>query len=306
MPTLPRVLTAAGAARLGWTEARIRTELQHGRWRRLAPGVYLTRPDVPTRADWAVAGMALAGPGAALTGWDAVRVRGLGTPRPPSPLVVVLAPAGLRNRVVGELRIRPTRRAVTFTRMSLLDDQLPGVRVVEPARAIADAALEYRNLAAVRDMVTSAVQRGLATAEDLIRELDASPRNGSALLRRAVADLADDVHSVAEAEAVEQLRAVNVRDFLANAPILDPSGRLLFRVDLLWPLLRAVIEIDSREFHFGEVDWKATMARHNALTDMGYVVKHYPPSVIRSQGRAWALEVRRWLDGRAALLGLAS
>jgi hypothetical protein len=75
---LPRVLTLAQADRLGLSPARTRTELRRGNWQRLAAGIVLTRPDDPTRADWVGVGLALADRGAALTGWDAVRVRGLG------------------------------------------------------------------------------------------------------------------------------------------------------------------------------------------------------------------------------------
>lgn len=79
MFALPRVITATGAACLGYTESQVRTELRRERWRQLSTGVFLTRPEQPTRADWAHAGMVLGGPDSALSGRDAVRLRGLGT-----------------------------------------------------------------------------------------------------------------------------------------------------------------------------------------------------------------------------------
>lgn len=292
---LPRVVTASGAAALGWTEDRVRTELRHGRWRRLASAVYLTRPDPPTRWDWAQVGMTLGGPDAALSGWDVARLRGLGTSWPPTSWVLVLTSPGVRNRQVGQVRLRPSGRPVAVTTLAADDELLPGARIAGTARAIADTALCYRQLSHVRAMVTASIQRELCSPEDLARELNACPRNGSALLRRAVADLRDDVHSVAEAEAVAALRARGIRDFLANAPILDRRGTLLCRVDLLWPELAAIIEIDSREFHFTEASWKETMTRHNLLTGLGYAVKHYPPSAVRADSQAWAGDVADWL-----------
>lgn len=148
-------------------------------------------------------------------------------------------------------------------------DVLAGVRIASTARAVADTAWIYRKLEHLRAMVTSAIQRELCTAEMLTDELAACPRQRSALLRRALADVFADVHSVAEAEAADLLRAGGVPDFLANAPIVDTSGRLLYRVDLLWPQLRAIVEIDSREFHL-----------------------------------AWAQEVARWLDSLAVRLAI--
>lgn len=261
----------------------------------MASGVFLTRPDPPTRSDWAQVGLTIGGPDAVLSGWDVVRLRGLGTSWPPTDWVLVLTSPGIRNRQIGCVRLRPSARPVRATTLAANDELLPGARIAGTARAIADTALCYRKLSQVRAMVTAAVQRELCSPEALARELNACPRNGSALLRQAVADLCDDVHSVAEAEAVAALRVGGVRNYVVNAPIADPCGRLLYRVDLLWPELRAIIEIDSREFHFTEASWKATMTRHNVLTGMGYAVKHYPPSVIRADSAAWAHDVADWL-----------
>lgn len=298
MDQLPRVLTASAAPRLGYTEARVRTELRRGRWRRLASGVLLTRPEEPSRDDWIMTGIALGGPRAALSGWDALRLRGIGSLSPPGPHVLVLIDRG-RNRDVGGVHLRPSLRPMTCTRLSLFDERLPRVRVAAPARAVADTAPLYDRLPPVRALVTSAVQRGLCTPAELAAELAAAQRNGSALLRRALSDVGDGGASIAEAEAADLLRAAGLAPFELNAPIFDSRGRLLYRVDFLWPALKAIVEIDSREFHFGEAQWKATMHRHNVLTAMGYAVTHYAPSVIRSRKRARAGDVAAWLADRA-------
>ena len=166
-------------------------------------------------------------------------------------------------------------------------------------RAVADTALEMRGLRDVRALVTDAVQRGLAAPADLVAELEAGPQQGSALLRHAVADLVDGARSVAEAEAIELLRRRRVPPFEVNVPLVDERGVVVAVADILWRELRAVLEIDSREFHFGERRWKATMRRHNLLLRLGYATAHYPPSEIRSRGAAWADEVAGWLAARA-------
>ncbi len=291
---LPRVLTVDGALRLGITRAQVRTELRHQRWRRLAAGVVLTRPESPNRHDWMHVGMTLGGPSAAISGWDVVRLHDLGPRQPAHEHVLVLTSSG-HNRCVGGLLLRPSRRSLQSRRVSYVDDMLGGVRLAAPARAIADTALCMRMPVAVRAMVTASVQRGLCAPEQLIDELEAGPQQGSALLRLALADVIAGARSVAEAEAIEYLRAVGVGGFLANAPIRDATGRLMYRVDLLWPHLRAIVEIDSREFHFGERDWHNTMRRHNVLTALGYTVTHYPPSEIRARTLDWAHEVDAWL-----------
>jgi hypothetical protein len=301
---LPRVLTVTGAHRLGYTDARIRTELRRGNWRRMASGILLTRPDQTSRADWINAGMVLGGASAAFSGWDAVRLRGLGTVRPPSPRVLVLVPSG-RNRIVGGVHLRPTQRPVTATVISALDDELPAARVAGTARAVCDAALLYRQFSPVRAMVTAAVQKGFCTPSELVAEYDAGPRNGSAHLRRAVLDALAGAHSIAEAEAVQFLRLAGLSGFEVNASIYDARGSVVAVVDLFWRRLRAVVEIDSREYHFSEDDWKATIHRHNMLTELDLAVKHYPPSEVRNGKQEWARGVDRWLAGRARLLGVS-
>ncbi|MCU1656416.1 MAG: hypothetical protein JWO57_1072 [Pseudonocardiales bacterium] len=147
-------------------------------------------------------------------------------------------------------------------------------------------------------MVTQAIQRRLCTVSELARELAATPRNGSGFLRRALVDVENGAESIAEAEAVELLRRPDIPPFEVNAPIRD-GGRIVAIADVLWRKLRAVLEIDSREYHLGEAEWKATMRRHNALTRRGFAVAHYAPSEIRGRRKEWADEVAHWLRARA-------
>jgi hypothetical protein len=298
---LPRVLTAPQASRLNITPGRIRTEVRRGNWQRLASRIVLARPDEPTGADWAEVGVALAGRGAAVTGWDALRARGLGDRVPPGPLVLVLSPRGL-NRVVGGVRLRRTDRPFVRTQVSVHSATLPLAPIVATARAVADAALEYQDADRVRALVTSAVQRRACRIEDLLAELRAGPRNGSRLLRLALVDAIDGARSAAEATAVGKLRRAPVPSFELNVPIFDAPGRLMYVVDVLWRELRTVLEIDSREYHFSERAWKATMDRHNQLTRRGLAVTHYPPSAVTKRG--WTGEVVDWLTERAAELGV--
>lgn len=298
---LPRIIVPSMARRLGITPARVRTEVRRGNWRSIARGVVFTRPDEPTRPDWAAVGVALAGPSAAVSGWDALRLRRLGDPTPPRADVLVLTRSEVA-RVIGSVRIRQTDRPFTVSMTSANHPDSPYTPFVSTARAVADAALEYSCLAQVRAIVTSAVQHGACELADLAAELDAGPRNGSYYLRRALQDTADGARSVAEAEAAQRLRRAHVFPFEMNVPVVDDSGTVIYVVDLLWRELRAVLEIDSREFHFDDADWRATLARHNELTRYGLAVAHYPPSETRAA--RWCAEVACWLRGRAAELGV--
>jgi hypothetical protein len=165
--------------------------------------------------------------------------------------------------------------------------------------------LQYRNLRPVRALMTSSVQRNRCTVEELIAEYESGPRNGSKLLRLALEDARNGARSIAEAEAIEVLRRSPVPNFEANVPIVTTSGALVAEGDCVWRELRAVLEIDSREYHFSEEDWNATMERHGKLARHGVSVLHTPPSKVRRHAARWAKEVEQWLRARAAELGVA-
>jgi hypothetical protein len=90
-----------------------------------------------------MAGLALAGAHAALRGWDALALRGVGGRTPSHPQVLVLTRRG-RHRVVGGVRLRPTHRPYAVRYTAAIDPVLPLVPVVSAARAVCDAATGVR------------------------------------------------------------------------------------------------------------------------------------------------------------------
>jgi hypothetical protein len=169
--------------------------------------------------------------------------------------VRVTSPAGM-SRVVGGVQLCRTSRPFTWTTVSVLSDELPLLPVVAIARAVADTALRDPDRARVRALVTSSIQRRACRIEDLLAELRAAPRNGSGSLRVALADAVDGARSAAEARALGRLRRAPVPAFEMNVPVML-AGRASYYVDFLWRALRAVLEIDSREYHF-----RGVAARH--------------------------------------------
>jgi hypothetical protein len=296
-------MTLADAAELGITRSAVRHAVARHRWLPLVRGIVLTAPGPPTREDWVLVGMAIAGPAAALSGWDALRTYGLGAAEPPSRSVLVLDRGGSHRRI-GCVLVRPTSRPYATQLLPFAHPTLPYVPIVPAARAVADTALMYRRFAPVRALVTTSVQRRKCSPGELVAELEACPRNGSRMFRRALADVLDGARSIAEAEAVDFLRRVAVPAFELNVPILDHTGVRVSVADVLWREMRAVAEIDSREYHLGEKQWKGTGHRHNRLTTGWLALEHFPPSEIRSRRMDWARDVEIWLRGRARELGL--
>ena len=300
---VPRVVTAEIARAIGYRDGQVRIELRRSRWHQLVRGVYLTRVDRPARCDWIAAGLAIAGSGAALSGWDAVRAYAIGSDRAPVDEVLILSADGT-HRTAGRVRLRPSQRPVTARRLVLADGGFGSAPVVSAARAVADTALVYRWFDPVRALVTSAVQRRLCTPEELAAELDAGPQNGSAHLRRALEDVFGGVQSISEA----QLRDVIGRGGLPmpefNIEIHTWDGRHVATADALWRDLRAALEVDSKKYHFYEEKWERTMKRHNLLTRRRLAVTHYPPRELLDNSPRVTAEIDDWLQDRAIEIGV--
>ena len=268
---------------LGITRAQLRTELRRERWQRLGFGAYLTTHEAPTRADWAESGVLIAGADSAVTGWDALHACGLtGRVRAPDEVVVLSRVA--MDRRIGCVRIRRTSRPYRSILLPEDADTLALTPLVAAPRAAADAALLCATLGDVRAIVSNVVQRGRGTVEQLLAEYETGPRNRSGWLRTALFDLLDGARSAAEGAALRVLATGRVPDFELNVPVENERGEVVFVADVLWRELRAILEIDSVEYHFREQDWKRTLARHNALVRCGFALTHYPPSDVGQPG----------------------
>jgi hypothetical protein len=219
--------------------------------------------------------------------------------------VLVLTRDG-HNRGFGGVLVRQTVRPYSCSTLPAEHPTLAFVPVVSAARAVADTALGMRDLGAARALLAQAVQRGHVPLEALQAECDAGPRNGSLLLRRALEDIRIGARSAAEAAVAGKLAANRrVPPFELNVPVLDARGKQLFNLDVLWRTLRAGLEVDSRRYHYEDVNqWEATDIRHNGLTRFGLALTHYPPRVIQEMGAGFAAEVATWLAVRARELGV--
>lgn len=251
------------------------------------PRTYFTGGDL-SDLDRVVAALAFAGDGALLSGAAALRqsdVRGVAIPS----RVLVLVPPSNRARSTAWVQVRRTFRP-------LEREQWFGLPRVTNARATADLALTMRRLDDVRTLVGRVVQDRHCTIDELARELEAGPRNGSAHLRRALTDVGYGAASAPEAKAAVILHRYGITGFVQNASIRLPDGSVRI-LDFYWPELRACLEIDSVEWHTGPAGWSGTWDRHLELAKLGLSVIHRPPSALRDAAR-FATDVDEWLAAR--------
>ena len=145
-------------------------------------------------------------------------------------------------------------------------------------------------------MVCEAVQRKACTVDELAGELDAGPSAGSALLWKALAEVADGVRSVAEAD----FRVLIVRSDLPrpvfNARLVDVDGTLIAITDAWWQEAGVAAEVDSRAYHLAAADQDRTTERHDKLTAHGILVLHFSPRRIKDDPAGVLREIRQTIE----------
>lgn len=266
------------------TESALRHRIRpDGPWRTVLPGVFLASAAPMTARQRATAAYLYAGPGMAVTGRAALAWHKLAAE--PKDEIDVLVDLGCQRRSIGFARLHRTglEPSVAF--------RDGAVSYAPPARAIADAARCLADPAEVRAIVAAGVQGGKVQIWQLVEELKHGSVRGSARLRQVLAEVADGVRSVAEADLLRLIRRARLPMPLLN-PDLCANGEFLARPDAWWPDAGVAVEVDSREWHLSPADWEQTMARHARMSSYGIIVLHYPPSRIRSAGGEVAKEIR--------------
>ena len=260
-----------------------------GPWRRLLPGVYLAATGTPTPLQQEMAALLYAGKNSLVTGPAALRCHYIGTNVPD--LIDVLVPAARQRQDTEFVRLHRT------TRMPERTWERGPIRYVPAARAVADTARGLTSLREVRAVVADAVQRRACQVRELAAELSEGPNAGSALFRAALADVADGIRSVAEADLKDLLVKARIPMPLFNPALYGRDGTFIARPDAWWPELGIAIEVDSREWHLSPEDHARTLARGRRMGKYQIVVLRFTPNQIRSDPASVIKDIRDALAG---------
>lgn len=249
--------------------------------------MYATFTGAATPEQKEMAALLYAGPGSVITGQAAMAAHGINNLG--RTVVDVLIPASCRRRDHGFVQVLRTWRmpGVVFSAGQL--------RYVPAARAVADAARQLQDIRDVRSVVASAVQWRKATVAELAAELEQGPAAGSARFRAALAEVADGVRSVAEADLRKLIKRSGLPGPFYN-PWLYSGEEFVARPDAWWPDAGVAVEVDSRQWHLSPADWERTMARHSRMSALGITVLHYPPSRITAEPRVIVAEISAALE----------
>jgi hypothetical protein len=255
-----------------------------GPWQCLLPAVYLAETGTPTLEQRELAALLYAGPGSVITGAAALQNQGIIT-QPPA-IIDVLVPADRKLGSKAFVAIHRTRR---------MPDRVLGEgqrRYALPPRALADAARGLNDLAEVRAVVISAIQKSQCPVELLAREIRLGPVRDSARLRRVVTEARAGVRSIVEAEFRDLIRRARLPEPLYNPDLYTVDGNFIARPDTWWPEHGVAAEVDSREFHLSPAGWERTQRRHEAMTRHGIFVLHFSPRRIRTDRSAVVASIK--------------
>lgn len=263
-----------------------------GPWQLALPGVVATFSGPLAVGHRLVAAIRFAGGGAVVTGVAALRLSNV-KQLPADNRVHVLVPHRRRRASTGFVLVERTRRVPDHV-------SLFGIPCAPIARAVIDASRRMRDRHEVRAMVAEVVQRQLCTVRELADELKAAQRQGSALPRRVLREVAAGVRSVVEAEAREIILEAGLPEPLWNHDVYDGSGRWLGRPDAIWAALGVILEIDSLEWHLSPASYLRTQARQRRLAKHGLIVLPVAPGWMRANRAAFVQELQDALAAGAA------
>jgi hypothetical protein len=259
-----------------------------GPWQRILPGVYLAVTGGITQYQREMAALLYGGSASLITGPTAVRRHGLRSPGPDT--VDLLIPAGRRRQDAAFVRVQRTQRMPS--RMFVTGK----IRFAEAPRAVADAARSLTRFDDDRAVVCEAVQRRACTVAELAAELEAGPSAGSALLRAALAEVADGVRSVAEADFRDLILRSDLPRPVFNARLIDVDGTLIAVTDAWWQDAGVAAEIDSRAYHLAAADQDRTTERHDMLTARGILALHFAPKRVKGNPVGVLRDIRQAIE----------
>ncbi len=268
------VITRAQALECGIPPATLaRRSAPGGPWQKVLPATYVTVTGRPTFTQYQVAALLYGGPDSVITGPAAIRLHQLRSPGPD--MIDVLIPCDARRQSMGFVQIHRTRRMPGFYTTG-------PIRFARVARAVADAAHGFTSLDDVRAVVAEAVQRRSCTIAEIGIELQERSRQGTRLLRTALAEVRAGARSAAEAKFLKRLERSDLPMPEFNVTLVAADGTFIAEVDAWWAKPGVAAEVDSVEYHFYRADWLKTDARHGRMLKYGILPHHFAPSRIET------------------------
>ncbi|RKT56902.1 hypothetical protein [Saccharothrix australiensis] len=261
------VATASDLLGLGLPQEELSARCRPGGpWQRVLPGILLLTGKPPSRPQLVQAALRYAGPGAQLTGADALQLHGMRA-----------VPAAGPVQVLTTKPVEPTPR-VRAARVRRLPPPVlrKGFLTAPLARAAVDAARASPDEEAARAVLTGAVCRGGVRVAELARaqSRDAEP------VKQILRELAEGVRSVPQAWARAVLADLPLPPPRWNVEVRTPEGVPLGRADAWWARLGLAWQLSSHPDH------RLTAAGVVVLRTTPQELRHAPHTVAQALSEA--------------------
>lgn len=259
----------------GLTKGALRWRLEKGLWQTVLPAVYAAHSGPLSQEQRAYAGLLYAGESAQLTGPIAGHLLGFRF-TPPTEVVHVLIPDHRRLSATGFAAVSRTHR------LDPSGTTVGGMALVSPARAVADTVRMVAGLAApdAHALVAEAVQRRLATPEQLELELAEGPKRGSQLLRTALGEVVSGVRAAPHAKLRDLCRSSPALPEIAWQPrLVGPDGEALPGPDG-W-IADTAVALEITELDPSPEAWTRRLRRHQSFAEYGVLVLTFTANEIR-------------------------
>ncbi|HEX3005492.1 MAG TPA: hypothetical protein VHO27_14855 [Angustibacter sp.] len=270
----------------GVTAEQLRWRLGRS-WTLVLPRVVDVRGGRLTPERRLVASTLEAGPSSVISGHHACLWHGLENAHGHTK-VLTLVGSKQASRTTGFVRVVRTHRPVVTPVVRGL------LRVAPPARAVVDAARTTRTPREAAAIVIEAVQRELVSVAQLVHEVEAGARRGSASVRRAVELAAAGAWSAPEAELLDLCdSSPRLPHVWPNPWLRRPGGTALISPDGWLDDVGLALMVHSKRHHVREAEWRSTVERDGELQEVGVVVLGFTPSSIASEPGAVLARIER-------------
>ena len=256
-------------------------------WTPVLPRVLLVSGGELTTRRRQVAGLLWAGPTSALAGPTAARHHG-----------VKAADPGGRVQLVVPAPASPRSFGFATVRRSQIPDpdvvRIGPIRVSSPARACVDAAMATRSPSSRVAILVEAVQRGIATVEELTAVICLLRPRDAHGLKDALAAAGSGAWSVPEVELRDLVcTSAVVPEPWLNPTLVDADGSGLLTPDLWFDEVAMAVMVHSHAYHSQGEDWADTVERDGELVAAGVVVVGVTPHRIRRDPAAVLRRIER-------------
>lgn len=275
------LLTRGQALDCGMTPGAVDGQVRRGRWKAVHRTIYRLVDAPRCRRQDILAACLAAGPGTVASHRSAAWLWGL---LPPAAMVLeVTVPATRCCRLEGVVVHRSTLPGEHPCRLQHIPVTSPVATIITLA-AVAPVSV-------LHSVLDAAARRRLATAADVLAELDRVPRAGSpgvAALRQALAERG--CPGIPASELERRMLAL-IRQYRLPAPARElPVGpQRRYRADFAYPDAGLLVEVDGFDSHGTPDALSADLRRQNELVADGWRVLRYTwPAVVEHPARVAA------------------